>query len=142
MRPASAGETRRGGDALERDARRHRRVDRHGDRVKRAGVEHAAARCDLHSWPDVADPCEVGLGGLLEDCDRFGGQCLTSGDLVGIGRGTEGEGLQPSRLAPRDRGEPIEDLGQLQQLEGPRIHRASVGRPPREPASTLGVREG
>jgi hypothetical protein len=110
--------------ALERRARGQRRVDRDRDRAECTGIEHAAACRDLRRRPNVADPGEIRFGRPVEERDGLGRQRLTRRDLIGVGRRQERQGLFPAGLARRRAREAIEDLGQLQQLQGPRIHRA------------------
>ena len=113
--------------AVERRARAEPGGDRRRHRVQRGRVEDAAAGRELDRGPDVACAGEVGLGRLLEHRDRLGGQDVTSNDLVGVGRRRQCAGQVAPGLARRGRREALEDRGELQELEGPWIHRGSVG---------------
>ena len=117
------------GEGLERETRGDCLLDRRRDRAKRCGVERAPSLGELGRRPHVADTAELRLCRVVEERDGLGRQPLPFGDLLRVVGRRERERLRLSRLARRGRREALQDRRKLEQLEGPRVHPGSVGRP-------------
>ena len=117
------------GEGLERETGGNCLLDRRRDRTKRCRVQRAPSLGELGRRSHVADTAELRLGRVVEERDCLGRQPLPFGHLLRIVGRHESERLRLSRLARRGRREALQDRRKLEQLEGPRIHPGSVGRP-------------
>ena len=69
---------------IERSARLDAAGNGRRDVVERLGRENAAAVRMRSGLADVADTAQRGLGGIVDESDRLGGQLLPAGNLLSI----------------------------------------------------------